>query len=109
MNDITEASVREDDASIFYTYCRGPYAVTLTVLKVGAELIGCDITTHKRDLAGEMCGTLALPACCLSSSLAFAKGFYSASQTQGKTQRLEDDAVFAALAAHLRDKFGDYA
>jgi hypothetical protein len=53
-----------------------------------------------------MCGILALPSSCLSSSLAFAKGFYSALQVQGKTQRLGDDVVFGLLAAHLTDEFG---
>ena len=109
MNSITEASVREDDASIYYTYRRGWLAATLTVLKVGAEFIGCDVTTHTPAPHGEMCGTLSLPACCLSSSLAFAKGFYSQAQTQGKAQRLEDDVVFDLLAAHLTNEFGDEA
>ena len=109
MNSITEASVREDDASIYYTYRRGWLAATLTVLKVGAEYIGCDVTTHTPAPHGEMCGILSLPACCLSSSLAFAKGFYSRAQTQGKAQRLEDDVVFDLLAAHLTNEFGDEA
>jgi hypothetical protein len=109
MNPLTESSVREDESSIFYTYRRGWKAVTFTVLKVGDELIGCDITAHAADPAGEMCGTLALPGVCLGSSLAFAKGFYTGMQVEGKTQRVEDDAVFAALAAHLRDEFGDDA
>lgn len=104
MTPTTEASVREDDTSIFYTFRRGSHAVTLTVLKVGGEFICCDVTTHAPAPAGEMCGTLALPAVCLSSSLAFAKGFYSALQVQGKTQRLDDDVVFGLLAAHLVDE-----
>ena len=106
MNAITEASVREDDASIFYTYRRGWKAVTLTVLKVSDEFIACDVTTHAPAPHGEMCGILALPSSCLSGSLAFAKGFYSALQVQGKTQRLDDDVVFGLLAAHLTDEFG---
>ena len=109
MTPLTEASVREDDVSIFYTYRRGHHAVTMTVLKVSDEFIGCDVTTHAPDPAGEMCGTLALPSSCLSSSLAFAKGFYSALQVRGKTQRLEDDVVFGLLAAHLTDEFGGQA
>lgn len=106
MTPLTEASVREDDTSIFYTYRRGWYAVTLTVLRVGDEFICCDVTTHAPAPHGEMCGILALPSSCLSSSLAFAKGFYSALQVQGKTQRLGDDVVFGLLAAHLTDEFG---
>jgi hypothetical protein len=109
MNPLTESSVREDESSVLYTYRRGWKAVTFTVLKVGSELIGCDLTTHAADPAGEMCGTLALPGVCLGNSLAAAKGFYTTLQRGEKTVRVEDDAVFAALAVYLTDEFGDYA
>jgi hypothetical protein len=109
MNATPESSVREDESSILYAYRHGWKAVTFTVLKVGSELIGCGITAHAADPAGEMCGTLAVPGVCLSSSLAFAKAFYAGMQTEGKAQRVEDDIVLAAMAEHLRDEFGDYA
>lgn len=107
MTPLTEASAQEDESSIFYTFRRGWKAVTMTVLKVSDEFIACDVTTHRPDPHGEMCGILALPSSCLPSSLAFARAFYAALQTQGKTQRLDDDLVFGLLAAHLADEFGD--
>lgn len=106
-----ENSVREDMSSIFYTHIYHGRAVTLTVLRVGSDYIGCDLTDHSPDLASEqMCGTLCLPGICTGTSLAFAKGFYFELQPDDdRTHRVDDALVFVALAEYWVDTFGGRA
>jgi len=102
-----ENSVREDESSLFYTHRRGNQAVTFTVLRVSGDYIGCDLTTHAADYAGEeMCATLGMNGVCLGTSLAFARGFYRALQVHGNTEHVPDERVFGALIAYLADEFG---
>lgn len=107
MTGYSEQSAREDDCSIFYVYRRGWYAVTLTVLKVGGEFIGCDVSDHAEDVGSDQtCPTLGMPGTCIGHSLGFSKSFYAALQTGGKTERVDDERVFGALAAYLHGEFG---
>ena len=111
LTEDTEASVREDVNSIFYTYRQGLRAVTLTVLKVGErpasdvkEFIACDLTTHAVSLtSSEWCSTISSYAACCGEGLPVARSFYRALQTGGNTERVEDERVLEALSAHLRD------
>jgi len=110
LTEDTEASVREDVNSVFYTYRQGLRAVTLTVLKVGdmsastaKEFIACDLTTHVAALTAEWCSTISAYAACCGEGLPVARSFYRALQTGGNTERVEDERVLEALSAHLRD------
>jgi hypothetical protein len=110
LTEDTEASVREDVNSIFYTYRQGLRAVTLTVLKIGErpasdvkEFIACDLTTHVAAPTSEWCSTISSYAACCGEGLPVARSFYRALQTGGNTERVEDERVLEALSAHLRD------
>jgi len=106
MTPTVTTSVREDDASIYYSHRRGHHAVTLTVLKVSDEFIGCDVTTHSADPGGDLCAAIDLPGTCMGHSLAFARAFYAALQAEGKAERVDDERVIGALMSHLREEFG---
>jgi hypothetical protein len=110
VNPTEHKSVREDESSIFYSLCEGSLGVTLTVLKMGEEHVACDLTAHVPDpYWGEACMVWGgLPARCKSASSVFARTFYSDLQS-GPTVRVEDEVVFAALAACLAQERGDDA
>ena len=110
MNPTEHKSVREDESSIFYSLCEGSLGVTLTVLKMGEERVGCDITTHAPSpYRGEPCSVWGgLSAVCTGQSVAFARGFYRELQ-HDTSQRVDDEVVFAALATYARQEQGDDA
>jgi hypothetical protein len=103
-------SVREDESSIFYTFCEGGVGVTLTVLKVGEEHIGCDLTMHMPSpYRGEPCAVWGgLSATCTGVSGGFVRAFYRNLQ-HDTSQRVDDEVVFAALAARVAHERGDDA
>jgi hypothetical protein len=106
-----ESSVREDMFSIYYTYVNHGRAITLTVLRVEAEYIACDITEHSPDLGSDqVCGTLRLPGVCIVTSLALSRKFYHALQPDGdRTHRVDDEVVFNALESRWAEAFGGVA
>jgi hypothetical protein len=106
MNPPRLFSVREDESSIFYTHRNGKTAVTLTVLKVDRDFIGCDVTDHVADPGSDLCTVLDMPGTCRGHSLAFARGLYAALQQNGKAERVDDERVFGALASYMHTEIG---
>jgi len=106
--ELERVSVREDDTSIYYTFCKGKVGVSFTVIKVGEEHVGCDLTTHVPDpYRGDPCSVWnGLPASCVGYSGGFARGFYRNLQND-TSERVDDARLFSALANFLANQQED--
>ena len=105
---VDQASVREDETSIYYTFRKDGVGVSFTVIKVGEEHVGCDLTTHTPSpYRGEPCALWGgLPADCVGHSGAFARGFYRDLQND-TSERVSDERLFSALANFLANQQED--